>query len=84
MNDNREDVLDVDKLMKEDAERRQRKVELQKQYENWTFKKYLELVTKDPVVAQNASARFLEIINHCGADEIPERESPFVVGKNFQ
>ena len=39
-----------------------------------TVRDYIELVREDPQTAQNAHSRFLEILNHYGVTDVPERE----------
>lgn len=63
--------LELDALIQEDTERKQKKVKTRSEI---TFREYLGLLGEDPQIAQNASSRHLENIRAKGVEPIPEHE----------
>lgn len=66
-----EQKLDLEKIIKEDAEIKRKKHQEKREIK---FKEYLKLLENDPLIAQNSPSRLLEIINRAGTEEIPETE----------
>lgn len=71
--DDRKDAGDfnVDDAINDDVKRRQNK---KQSHQEIKFKDYLELIKKDPKIAQNSLSRLLEIVYTYGVEEIPEHE----------
>lgn len=47
------------------------------------FREYLELVRKDPLIAQNSPARLRDIVLDQGVEDIPDLERWLGVGKRY-
>jgi len=60
-----------DDVFESDAEKKREKV---KAHKETNFKEYLEMLQEDPSLAQNSSARILEIIATAGIEDIPDYE----------
>lgn len=73
--------LDIKKMIEEDRRQKQKEkagVKLIK------FQDYLDLVIKDPKIAQNSQARILEIIESVGREAIPPEEKWFFEGVTYR
>lgn len=73
--------LDIEKIIQRDAE-----IKLQKSRDRReiTFKEYLAIVEQDPKLAQNASARLLEMILSAGVEDIPQHERWLGADKKYK
>ena len=58
-------------IIKQDAEEKREK---QKNRQEITFRQYLGLLQKDPLIAQNSPSRLWEVIRDAGVIQIPEEE----------
>lgn len=73
--------LDIEKMIERD---RQKKQDEKSHVKVIKFREYLDLVTKDPKIAQNAQARMLEIIEAAGREDIPSDEKWFFEGVAYR
>lgn len=60
--------LNIEAIIESDREKKRQK---KSDHQETVFKQYLELVRKDPLIAQNSSSRILEIIQDAGTKPIP-------------
>lgn len=72
------DNLNLDRIFKEDAERKRKK---HGEYKEITFREYLELLERDALIAQNSPARLLEVATHSGTTEIPPEDRMLYAGR---
>jgi len=72
--------LDLDRIYAEDVIRKKAKKERHKEI---TLRDYLELLKKDPLIAQNSPSRLFEICLASGVEPIPEKERWLGVEKSY-
>lgn len=65
------DSIDLKGIIAEDKKRKRGKQKIKVRI---PFKEYIELLEKDPKIAQNTHARGLEIVHSYGVEKIPEKE----------
>ena len=72
--------LDVKRLINESKESQKKKLSDRREM---TFEEYLELVKKDPLIAQNSASRILEMVLDHGMKDISESENFLGAEKSY-